>query len=214
MELIRLEKIKPAVKVGMFGETSEIWGKEVTFQKGKSYLLRSKSGRGKTSAISFIYGLRDDFSGEVCFDNKSISTLNPLQISVIRREELSVVFQDLRLFRQLNAFENVLLKHQISSVVLPQEIHSMFDRLDIGKLKHKQVSTLSFGEQQRVAIIRSLVQPFDFLLMDEPFSHLDRENTEVSVQLILEAVKRRNASLILTSLGDSYGVPFDQIIEV
>lgn len=214
MNEIKLDCIKPLVKVGLFGATSDLWGNDVVLNKGKHYLFRSRSGRGKTSAMAFVYGLRHDFSGTIRFDHRDISTFSFSDWSAIRRESLSVVFQDLRLFRQLTAIGNVMLKGAIATEISEEAVMEMFNRLGIERLIDKPAGTLSFGEQQRVAIIRSLVQPFDFLLMDEPFSHLDTTNTSVAVQMILEACAARGASLLLTSLGDDYGISYEQIIEV
>lgn len=211
---IKLDHLRPAVKVGMFGETSELWGREVNFVKGSHYLLKSRSGMGKTSALSFIYGLRKDFTGDVLFDNRNTAGFSYNQWSSLRRNSLSILFQDLRLFRQLSAMENVLLKHTMGSSVSTHTIDELFERFNMTPLINKSVGTLSFGEQQRVAIIRSVVQPFDFLLMDEPFSHIDRQNTGIALEIITEACQNRGASLILTSLDDIPGVPFKKIIEV
>jgi len=214
MKEITLNSVKPAVKVGMFGETSGVWEQELQFRKGESYLLRSMSGRGKTSVISFIYGLRSDYSGTIRFDGTDTAALTPDQWSRIRRESLSIVFQDLRLFRQLPALDNVLLKCALNGLATGDEVREMFSRLGIIKLADKTGATLSFGEQQRVAIARSLVQPFDFLLMDEPFSHLDKHNAGIAAGMIREAIAKRGASLVMTSLGDDYGIEFDHMIEV
>ena len=72
------------------------------------------------------------------------------------------------------------------------------------------VETLSFGQRQRIALLRSLRKPFDLLLLDEPFSHLDEENTERACRLIAETIERNKATLILSSLGDEPPIKFDE----
>ena len=76
----------------------------------------------------------------------------------------------------------------------------MAEILGIGKKLDKPAKTCSYGEQQRIAIIRSLQQPFDFLLMDEPFSHLDENNRSIAMQLINEEAAKRKAAIILADL--------------
>lgn len=76
----------------------------------------------------------------------------------------------------------------------------MAARLGIEKKMNKPANTCSYGEQQRIAIIRSLMQPFDFLLMDEPFSHLDENNRKIAMDLINEEAELRNASIIMADL--------------
>lgn len=214
MKHITLDNVKPTVRIGMFGETSGLWNSQVTLEKGKHYMLRSGSGRGKTSAVSFIYGIRKDYSGTIRFDDQDISRFRYTQWSSLRAHELSVVFQDLRLFRQLTALDNVLLKNHVGHGIPEDQMMAMFDDLGITPLIGKTAATLSFGEQQRVSVIRALVQPFSFLLMDEPFSHLDATNIRKGAKLILDTCARHGASLIMTSLGDDYGIPFDHILEV
>lgn len=214
METIILDHIRPDVSGGLFGEVSGIWGQHVVLSKGHTYLFRSQSGKGKTSALAFIYGLRTDYTGNLAYDDASLRTLRHSDFARYRREDLSIVFQDLRLFRQLSAWDNVMLKRQISSRVSKSHTEEMFGMLGIEKLMHRKAATLSFGEQQRVAIIRAMVQPFSFLLLDEPFSHLDDANTALAAKLILHHVNEQGAGLILTSLGPDYGIPFHQTLEV
>ncbi len=214
MEYIHLDRLKPLVKVGLFGSSSEIWDCDVKWQKGKKVLLRSGSGKGKTSAMAFIYGLRHDYSGVVRFDQTDTRSLSLSHWSDLRKASLSIVFQDLRLFRQLSALDNVLIKNAIHEAQSREEVVALFDAFGIKKLMDKPCATLSFGEQQRVAVIRALVQPFDFLLMDEPFSHLDRANIEAGRNMILEVCQQRNAGLVITSLGEDHGIDYDQILEV
>ena len=76
----------------------------------------------------------------------------------------------------------------------------MASRLGISNKLNNQVKTCSYGEQQRIAIIRALQQPFEFLLMDEPFSHLDENNRKIATALIEEEAAKRNAGIILADL--------------
>ncbi|MDR1090154.1 MAG: ATP-binding cassette domain-containing protein, partial [Prevotella sp.] len=82
---------------------SEVWNKNIDFEKGQSYLIKAGSGLGKSSLCSYIYGYRVDFSGQVLFDDTEIRNINPKQWDVIRRKHLSLLFQELRLFPELTA---------------------------------------------------------------------------------------------------------------
>ena len=124
--------------------------------------------------------------------------------SQLRQQSLSVVFQDLRLFPQLTVLENIELKAKLTNAVSRDEIKVMTEKLGIAEKLNVQCKILSLGQQQRVAIIRALVQPFKFLLMDEPFSHLDQKNIELASELIDEACRKNSAGIILTSLGEKY----------
>lgn len=88
----------------------------------------------------------------------------------------------------------------------------MAKRLGIESKLTKPCKTCSYGEQQRIAIIRSLQQPFDFLLMDEPFSHLDENNRQIAMELIEEECTARKASIVLADLKQIEYFKADKII--
>ena len=77
---------------------------------------------------------------------------------------------------------------------------------------NQKCGTLSFGQQQRVAIVRALIPQFKFLLMDEPFSHLDKENTNLALDLILARCEQLNSGCLLTTLGDTYDNRLDKML--
>ena len=81
-------------------------------------------------------------------------------------------------------------------------IDAMAERLGVSHILERKGEICSYGEQQRIAIIRALMQPFELLLMDEPFSHLDNANTSKAAELIAEECDKRNAAFILTDLED------------
>jgi putative ABC transport system ATP-binding protein len=212
--VIHLNKIKPTVTVGFFDPNSEIWEKDVVFEDRKYNLINSTSGRGKSSLTAFIYGTRKDFTGEVLIDNKDNKTMNFAHWSEIRQKKLSIVFQDLRLFGQLTAMENILVKSGLTNTTSSDEILEMADKLKVKPLLQKKCMHMSFGEQQRLAIIRSLAQPFEYLLMDEPFSHLDKGNIKIASELILKKCEENKAGFILCTLGDYYDLEYDQVKSV
>lgn len=123
--------------------------------------------------------------------------------ATLRAQKLSFVFQDLQLFGELTVAENLQLKNQLTSTFTEEEIKAMVNQLGIGDKWQSTCNTLSMGQQQRVAIIRALCQPFDWLIMDEPFSHLDENNILLAKELIEQVVAKQNAGLVMTALGKS-----------
>jgi putative ABC transport system ATP-binding protein len=199
---IRLEKMIPLPMLEQQVSSSGIWKAEsVVFQGGKTYLIEAPSGKGKTSLLSVVFGIRKDYQGNVFFEGENISGFSPKQWSVIRKEKLSFIFQGLELFSELTAFDNIQLKNSITHFKPESEIRDMADKLDIGSFLDRKAGILSFGQQQRVSIIRALCQPFQFLLADECFSHLDSRNSKVALGVIREECKKQDAGLILTSLN-------------
>ena len=156
---------------------SEIWQNEVLFEKGHLYLVEADSGKGKSTFCSYIIGYRHDYTGSVEFDGTSTKLLKVNDWVEMRKSHLSHLFQELRLFPELSAYENVEIKNKITGFKSRKQIEEWFEMLGIDDKLDAKIGRMSFGQQQRVAMIRSLVQPFDFILADEPISHLDDTNS-------------------------------------
>ena len=105
--------------------------------------------------------------------------------------------------------ENVQIKNSLTEHKSEAEIEAMLDALLPASKKHQPLRTLSLGQRQRVAAVRALCQPFEFLLMDEPFSHLDHETAQQVAAMTLREVEAQGASLLLTSLDPTDLFPFD-----
>jgi putative ABC transport system ATP-binding protein len=179
---------------------SQVWGKNLIIKKGEHLHIVAPSGTGKTSLIHFIYGLRKDYSGNISYDSTNIQKLSTESFSSFRQNKISIIFQDLRLFENQTARENLEIKRMLNPFHQPEKIGKMAARLGIETKLNQQVKTCSFGEQQRIAIIRSLLQPFEFLLLDEPYSHLDEVNRKKAMDLIYEECEKRNAAMIFADL--------------
>ena len=179
---------------------SEVWGKTLSFIEGSHVNIVAPSGSGKTSLIHFIYGMRKDYTGIVSYDNISINDFGLDKFSSFRQTYISIVFQDMRLFADLYVRQNIEIKRQLAPFHPAEKIDEMANRLGIGNKLERITNTCSYGEKQRVAIIRSLMQPFKFLLLDEPFSNLDDLNRAKAMELIAEECATRNASMIFADL--------------
>lgn len=194
--------------------TSDIWHQDVDFQKGNIYLIEAASGTGKSSLCSFIYGYRKDYQGIICFDGENIRKNTVDGWSDIRKRSLSMLFQDLRLFTELTAMENIRLKNSLTGYKSKKEITSFFEALEIADKMDVSVGKLSFGQQQRLALIRALCQPFDFMLLDEPVSHVDDGNNRMMSKVILQEVKKQGAGVIVTSIGKRLELEYDKILKL
>src|ERR1044071_3466722 len=181
-------------------KTSELWGKELVFTKGEMIKIVAPSGSGKTSLMHFLYGMRKEYNGNILYGDKNIKHLDAEGFAGYRKEHISVAFQDLRLFPEQTVWENLEIKRQLSPHHTADKINYMADKLGIRNKLQSKTRICSYGEQQRAAIIRSLMQPFDFLLLDEPFSHLDNQNSQKAMELMLEEAKARNASIVFADL--------------
>lgn len=194
---------------GHDGIRSEIWQQEVTLERGKRYLISAESGTGKSSMCSYIYGYRQDYSGVIAFDGQDIRSLSVAQWCEIRQRHIAYLPQEMRLFAELTAMENVQLKNDLTGFKSRDEIVRLFQALGIEDKQDSLVAKLSIGQQQRVAIIRSLCQPCDFIMLDEPVSHLDDENNRVAADLITQEATRQGAGVIATSVGNHLKMQVD-----
>jgi len=202
MEQITLNNTLPRVFAGQEGIHSDVWLQEIAMERGKRYLVSAESGTGKSSLCSYIYGYRQDYSGQILFDGQDILTLTVLQWCDIRQRHIAYLPQEMRLFDELTAMENVELKNRLTGFKSRDEILRLFDAMGIADKVDSLAGKLSIGQQQRVAIIRTLCQPCDFILLDEPVSHLDDENNRIVADLIEQEAKRQGAGVIATSVGN------------
>ncbi len=181
-------------------QQSGIWTHEHIFTKGQKIQIVAPSGSGKTSLVHFLYGLRKDYNGDVIFDNKKIKDLSVTALADIRATQMSIIFQDLRLFKDFSVLQNLEIKRLLAPYHKKSLINEMAERLGIENKLAQNAGTCSYGEQQRIAIIRALQQPFDFIIMDEPFSHLDENNEKKAMLLIEEEAAKRGAGILMADL--------------
>lgn len=206
---IILDHIMPHPLASIDHSADSIWGHLTEIQHGKRILLNASSGKGKTTFTTTVYGLRRDYEGRILYNGEDINEFTPDDWTKIRQQKLSVVFQDLQLFPDITVRENLILKNSLTDVFTEAELRQMMERLEIENKWEQRCGLLSMGQQQRVAIIRALAQPYELLIMDEPFSHLDIDNTNRCLDMIHERTLELEAGFVLTSLGDAHDYAYD-----
>jgi putative ABC transport system ATP-binding protein len=211
---LRIQQLLPVYFDEGRKASSEIWGRDLSFSKGEMIKIVAPSGSGKTSLVHFIYGMRQDYSGSILYGDKNIKQFGAEDFALYRKDHISVVFQDLRLFPEQTVGENLEIKRQLNPFHPSGKIKEMAERLGIGNKLQSKAKICSYGEQQRVAIIRSLLQPFDFLLLDEPFSHLDTNNSQKAMELMLEEVQKREACIIFADLERIDYFPYTKLFHL
>ena len=190
---------------------SEVWGKDLQFDKEEYIKIVAPSGSGKSSLMHFLYGMRNDYQGSITYNNQMVRDFSLEELSGYRKDHTSIVFQDLRLFPEQTVRENIELKRILNPWHPAEKIKEMAERLGIGNKLTSKCRICSYGEQQRIAIIRALMQPFDFLLLDEPFSHLDENNSKRAMDLMMEESKARKATIIFADLERIDYFPFTRL---
>ncbi len=190
---------------------SEVWGRDFSVSGTQKVLVSAASGKGKTTLLNIIIGRRSDYVGRVSVDGHSPLEMSGFEKSILLSRKISMVHQGLALFDELSLWDNIILKNRLTKHRSDEEIMQMLQRLQLTEQIHQKVKTLSFGQKQRTAIVRALCQPFEFLLLDEPFSHLDDHNTQIAWDLISEELSTHAAGMIITSLGNRRTMSYDAI---
>lgn len=159
-----------------------------------------ESGSGKTSLIMLIGGLEKVSSGNIFFRDSELSKMNEDEISEIRRKNIGIVFQSFYLIPNYTALENVSLSLEINKFDNPTaKAKRILDRFGLSNRFNNFPSQLSGGEQQRVAIARSVAMKPEIILADEPTGNLDSENTHKISNLLFNYIEDENASLIMVT---------------
>lgn len=216
METIELKGVMPTAFAAdpLSVRHSDVWLHDAAFHKGSFYLVEAVSGAGKTSLCSYLYGMRSDYSGDVLFDGRNIRSLSRAAWGDVRRRSLSVLFQDLRLFEELTVEENIALKNDLTHFQTAERIGELLEEAGLAEKRTTPVGRLSFGQQQRVAFVRALCQPFDFMLLDEPVSHLDAANGRILARLLTDEARRQGAGVLVTSVGSRLEMSYDHLLHL
>lgn len=192
-----------------------IKGVNLKINSGENVAVVGKSGSGKTSLIMLIAGLEKANSGKIIFEDQDISTYSEDELADLRKRKIGIVFQSFYLIPNYTALENVSLVLEINKIENAQkksaELLEQFGLKD--RLNHFP-SQLSGGEQQRVAIARSIILSPKLILADEPSGNLDSENSKLIINLLFKYSKQNNSSLILVTHDQSIAKECDKIIEI
>ncbi len=187
-------------------EVSQVWLGELTFNRGERYILTAGSGSGKSSLCSYIYGNRSDYEGTILFNGDDISRFGHSRWSEMRMRHIALLPQEMRLFPELTVLENIELKNRLTRFKTAGEIMDMLALLEIADKTAEPVARLSIGQQQRVALVRALCQPMDFLILDEPVSHLDAHCNRLAALLVERETAHQEAAVIVTSVGNALSI--------
>lgn len=208
--IINLNNIKPSYMSESEVSGSDVYlKKNINLESGKNYLFKANSGSGKSSILNFIYQSNENFEGSIQY--KNIRYKNKIDI---RKKFISYVFQDFKLFGNLSVWDNIKIKNNLTVHKTDKEINDLLNKIGLGEKKDSLVNKLSIGQKQRTAIVRSLCQPFKFLLLDEPFSNLDEDNITIITKILNNELENKAAGLIVTTLNNKYLFSYNKIFKL
>ena len=184
-------------------------------KKNERVAIIGESGSGKTSLLMLMSGLEKPTSGKIIFNNVNFSEISEMKKTQIRKKEIGLIFQQFYLIPNYTALENVMFPMQINEIK-DEKKKAMKILSDIG-LDHRKnnlPSELSGGEQQRVAIARAISFNPEIILADEPTGNLDKKNTEIVSELLLNYSSKKKISLILVTHNMNLARKCDRVIKL
>lgn len=192
-----------------------IKGIDLKINSGEKVAVVGKSGSGKTSLIMLMAGLEQPTSGEIIFDQQPISTFNEDELADIRKKKIGIVFQSFYLIPNYTALENVSLILEINGIDnSKQKAEELLVQFGLKDRLHHFPTQLSGGEQQRVAIARSMVVKPKLILADEPTGNLDSENSQMISNLLFEYANKNQSSFVLVTHDLKFAEKCDRIIKI
>ncbi len=210
-EILRLENISYSYIDGGY-ERQILKDLSFSFEAGKFYTILGPSGSGKTTLLSLVAGLDSAKSGKIYFKGKDIDEIG---LHKFRRNAISIVFQQFNLISYLTAVENVLLAMSETDNELPKDrknvAYNLLERFGIVRSKaDRMVNQLSGGEQQRVAIARSLASNVDLIFADEPTGNLDTATEKEIISIFKELAHDFGKTIIVVTHSDTVSAMSDQ----
>ena len=174
------------------------------FKKGKVYAIKGKSGSGKTTLLSLISGLEKDYEGSISFNKKELRTID---LDNYRSKDIGIVFQSYNLLPHLTASENIILSMNVSNLKITnkeEKAIELMKRVGLSEnQKDRRVLKLSGGEQQRVAIARSLSYNPQIILADEPTGNLDKETENEILKILTDLAQKENKCIIIVTHSEN-----------
>ncbi|MBR2152100.1 MAG: ABC transporter ATP-binding protein [Clostridia bacterium] len=193
-----------------FANETAIDYSDITFEKGKSYMLLGASGCGKSTLLNMIAGILSPETGSIEIAGEDMSKKSQKEKDKFRIQKIGYIFQDFKLIPEMTVMDNIgilrLEKVDIS------DVDNVLDSLEILDKKNKKVKHLSGGEKQRVAIARAIVKKPEIILADEPTGNLNFSIGEAVIKQLIEVSKGK--TLIAVTHDERLGKYFDHIIDM
>lgn len=174
-----------------------------SFEKSTITVVSGPSGSGKTTLLYALAGLLEHVQGKIVIDGVQVNVDDEKKRNDFRLNNLSMVFQNLNLFSFMNVEDNILVPYYVKEKTIDDKVRNKIsqylDLMNLGQVQKKSIQSLSGGEQQRVAIIRALIDEPKVVLCDEPTASLDRENVEVFMKTLLKIKNETKATIIIVT---------------
>lgn len=185
------------------------------FKLGKTYAIRGKSGSGKTTLLSLISGLEKKYEGEILYNDKN---LKKMDLDLYRNSEIGIVFQSYNLLPSLTALENIILSMDVSKIKIKDKKNKALELMSRVGLKdslaNRRILKLSGGEQQRIAIARSLSYNPNIIIADEPTGNLDKDTEDEILKIFTKLAHEDNKCIIIVTHSKNVADKVDTVYDL
>ena len=185
------------------------------FETGKTYAIKGRSGSGKTTLLSLISGLEKNYEGEINYKDQSLSKMN---LDNYRSNNVGIVFQSYNLLPHLTALENIILSMDISKVKVDDKkklAKELMEQVGLStNMADRRILKLSGGEQQRIAIARSLSYNPEIILADEPTGNLDKDTENDILKIFNDLAHKQNKCVIIVTHSENVCKLVDEVYEL
>lgn len=189
-------------------------GIALDIRSGEMIALLGKSGSGKTTLLSLLAGLEKPDQGHILFGKTDITQLSEAALCDWRAQNLGIVFQQFHLIAHLSALENVMLPLEINGKADKALAMNTLASVGLTGREHHYPAMLSGGEQQRVAIARSMAFKPAYLLADEPTGNLDVATGKQVIETLFNLVKTNNTTMILVTHDEELAQKADRVVRL
>lgn len=199
-----------------FGENVVLNSINLEIKEGEMVALTGKSGAGKSTLLNIIGLLDSDFTGELYIKNTDTKSLPAKGRNKFIREELNYLFQNYALVDDETVYDNIQMAQKyktLSKKEKKQEVENVLKEVGLEGKGNQKIFTLSGGEQQRVALARSIIKPGSILLADEPTGNLDNTNTSLILD-ILKSYNKKGKTVIVVTHSDLVANECQRIINL
>ena len=197
------------------GNVCALNGISLEFDEKKFYAIVGRSGSGKSTLLHILGGLDKPTSGEILIDGEDIGKLGDEKRSAFRRRSMGFVFQQYNLLDEYNVRNNILMPLKLDRRKPDEEFYrEVTATLGLEEKTKKYPSELSGGEQQRVAIARSVIAKPRLIIADEPTGNLDKKTGEETITLLLECAKRFGQTVIVATHDQGLAELADEIVRI
>jgi len=211
--MLKLGKISKFYK-NPYNQVDVLVNLDLEIQENEIIALRGPSGSGKTTLLNIISGIDNPSSGDIFFNDMNVSSYTDYELTMYRKNNLGIIFQFFNLIDDLTTIENISLplilqNHDKSEAYKKSKI--LCHSLNLEHIQDRKTCFLSGGEAQRVAIARALITKPKLILADEPTGNLDKENSQKTINLLINSCRENNASLLMVSHDESLMKEFDKV---